>query len=84
MTLARLYNESLKVSSQIYDLCGSPDPDLPRIGLADVERAYVHVDYENEHDIKEEHKPLYEITERRSIKQRVKSLLGMSKKQNEE
>jgi hypothetical protein len=44
----------------------------------------VHVDYENEHDIKEEHKPLYEITERRSIKQRVKSLLGMSKKQNDE
>jgi hypothetical protein len=64
--------------------CASPNPDLPRIGLADVERAYVHVDYENEHDIKEEHKPLYEITERRSIKQRVKSLLGMSKKQNEE
>jgi hypothetical protein len=44
----------------------------------------VHVDYENEHDIKEEHKPLYEITERRSIKQRVKYLLGMSKKQNDD
>ncbi|KAF1966882.1 hypothetical protein BU23DRAFT_592945 [Bimuria novae-zelandiae CBS 107.79] len=48
-------------------------------GLADVERAYVHVDYENEHDIKEEHKPLYEITERRSIKQRVKGLLSRNK-----
>lgn len=30
-------------------------------GLADVERAYVHVDYEHDHDIKEEHKPLYEV-----------------------
>lgn len=29
-------------------------------GLADVERAFVHVDYEHEHDIYEEHKPLYE------------------------
>jgi len=29
-------------------------------GLADVERAFVHVDYEDEHDIHEEHKPLYE------------------------
>ncbi|KAJ4287658.1 hypothetical protein N0V90_012361 [Kalmusia sp. IMI 367209] len=48
-------------------------------GLADVERAYVHVDYENDHDINEEHKPLYEITERRSIKQRVKELLSRKK-----
>jgi hypothetical protein len=46
-----------------------------------VERAYVHVDYENEHDINEEHKPLYEITERRSIKQRVKALLSRNKEQ---
>ncbi|KAH6647491.1 cation efflux family-domain-containing protein [Truncatella angustata] len=29
-------------------------------GLADVERAFVHVDYEDDHDINEEHKPLYE------------------------
>lgn len=28
-------------------------------GLADVERAFVHVDYEHDHDIHEEHKPLY-------------------------
>ena len=40
----------------------------------------MHVDYENEHDIKEEHKPLYEVTERRSIKQRVKELLSRSRK----
>ncbi|ORY17923.1 cation efflux family-domain-containing protein [Clohesyomyces aquaticus] len=49
-------------------------------GLASVERAYVHVDYEDQHDIHEEHKPLYEITERRSIKKRVKELLSFSKK----
>jgi hypothetical protein len=52
------------------------------IGLADVERAYVHVDYENDHDIHEEHKPLYEVTAKRSIKQRVKELLSLSKKQD--
>lgn len=49
-------------------------------GLADVERAYVHVDYEDEHDIKEEHKPLYEITQQRSIKERVKALKYIFKK----
>ncbi|KAF1997169.1 hypothetical protein P154DRAFT_537315 [Amniculicola lignicola CBS 123094] len=50
-------------------------------GLADVERAYVHVDYEDEHDIKEEHKPLYEVTASRSIKQRVKELFNRNKKE---
>jgi hypothetical protein len=49
-------------------------------GLADVERAYVHVDYENDHDIKEEHKPLYEITQQRSIKERVQALKYIFKK----
>ncbi|KAI0175179.1 cation efflux family-domain-containing protein [Pestalotiopsis sp. NC0098] len=29
-------------------------------GLGDVERAFVHVDYEDDHDIHTEHKPLYE------------------------
>ncbi|KAF2655690.1 hypothetical protein K491DRAFT_778516 [Lophiostoma macrostomum CBS 122681] len=52
-------------------------------GLADVERAYVHVDYENEHDPYEEHKPMYDQTARRSIKQRVKELLSRSKKDSE-
>lgn len=50
------------------------------LGLADVERAYVHVDYEHDHDIHEEHKPMYEVTQSRSIKQRVKELLSLSKK----
>lgn len=54
----------------------------PCTGLADVERAYVHVDYEDEHDINEEHKPMYDNTERRSIRQRVKELLSFSKKDN--
>ncbi|KAK6068230.1 cation efflux family protein [Seiridium cupressi] len=31
-------------------------------GLADVERAFVHVDYEYEHDVHEEHKPLFDRT----------------------
>ena len=29
-------------------------------GLADVERAFVHVDYDYAHDIHEEHRPLYD------------------------
>lgn len=29
-------------------------------GLALVERAFVHVDYEHAHNVHEEHKPLYE------------------------
>jgi hypothetical protein len=49
-------------------------------GLADVERAYVHVDYENDHDIKEEHKPLYEVTQQRSIKERMQALKYIFKK----
>lgn len=59
--------------------CGLPQTNS-NTGLANVERAYVHVDYENEHDIKEEHKPLYEVTQKRSIRQRVKELLRRSKK----
>lgn len=40
----------------------------------------MHVDYEDEHDIREEHKPLYEVTQKRSIKERVRSMLRFSKK----
>jgi divalent metal cation (Fe/Co/Zn/Cd) transporter len=49
-------------------------------GLADVERAYVHVDYEDEHDIKEEHKPLYEVTQSRTIKERTMALMYLFRK----
>jgi hypothetical protein len=31
--------------------------------LSDVERAFVHVDYDGLHDVSEEHKPLYEARE---------------------
>jgi len=37
-------------------------------GLADVERAFVHIDYEHEHDIHEEHKPLYVKKPKRTLK----------------
>jgi len=49
-------------------------------GLADVERAYVHVDYEDEHDIHEEHKPLYEVTQKRTIGERAKALMYLFRK----
>jgi hypothetical protein len=52
------------------------------IGLADVERAYVHVDYEDEHDIKEEHKPLYEVTQKRTIKEKAKALFYLFQKKD--
>jgi len=44
-------------------------------GLADVERAFVHVDYEAEHDPHEEHKPLYdrERKKRRPLQDALKA-----------
>ncbi|KAJ6447297.1 Flavin-containing monooxygenase YUCCA6 [Purpureocillium lavendulum] len=44
-------------------------------GLADVERAFVHVDYESEHSIHEEHKPLYGTLKSRDLKSRLVSLV---------
>ncbi|KAH7046548.1 cation efflux family-domain-containing protein [Macrophomina phaseolina] len=44
-------------------------------GLADVERAFVHVDYEHEHNVWEEHKPLYEPRQPRSFKQMLAQLV---------
>lgn len=53
-------------------------------GLADVERAFVHVDYEHDHDIAEEHKPLYEPrAKRRSIKEVLMSFKRSTKNQTE-
>jgi divalent metal cation (Fe/Co/Zn/Cd) transporter len=41
-------------------------------GLEDVERAFVHLDYEHEHDVHEEHKPPYEKKkEKRSLKDKL-------------
>lgn len=39
-------------------------------GLEDVERAFVHVDYEADHDVMEEHKPLHvKAAKRRPLKE---------------
>ncbi|KAK8037872.1 cation efflux family protein [Apiospora phragmitis] len=52
-------------------------------GLGDVERAFVHVDYDDDHDIHEEHKPLYEKNKkpRRSL---MEVLLGAKQKGDNE
>lgn len=51
-------------------------------GLADVERAFVHVDYDYEHDINEEHRPLYDIGgSGHSIRALVKRLFAKDKQQ---
>ncbi|KAK5652774.1 hypothetical protein OQA88_9630 [Cercophora sp. LCS_1] len=43
-------------------------------GLSDVERAFVHVDYEHDHDPHEEHKPLYEKVSKKT-KRSLKDVL---------
>jgi hypothetical protein len=52
-------------------------------GLADVERAFVHVDYEQEHNVHEEHKPLYETREPRgtgsTVWERVRGVMGSTR-----
>ncbi len=51
-------------------------------GLADVERAFVHVDYENEHDVNSEHKPLYE--KKQKNRKSLKDMLQAGKKRLED
>lgn len=50
-------------------------------GLADVERAFVHVDYDFEHDVFDEHKALYEKTKpktaRKPLAERVRGRLSI-------
>jgi len=54
------------------------------IGLADVERAFVHVDYDGTHDVSEEHKPLYEPEEAKEpLMHRVKEKLTFKSKKSE-
>lgn len=49
-------------------------------GLADVERAFVHVDYDAEHDIMEEHKRLYEEKEEKGpLTERLKTRFSRKK-----
>lgn len=46
-------------------------------GLADVERAFVHVDYDAEHDVGEEHKPLYDEKESKGpLSARIRGSVG--------
>ncbi|KAJ5597653.1 hypothetical protein N7537_007737 [Penicillium hordei] len=53
-------------------------------GLADVERAFVHVDYDYLHDVNEEHRPLYEIGgAKHSIRALVKRLWSKNKEPTE-
>lgn len=51
-------------------------------GLGDVERAFVHVDYESQHDIGTEHKALYEPRKKRRTLKEV--LLSFRKKTKDE
>lgn len=48
-------------------------------GLADVERAFVHVDYENDHNVHEEHKPLYENGQLKTLRDYFRSFLRKSR-----
>ncbi|OQE42978.1 hypothetical protein PENCOP_c003G05673 [Penicillium coprophilum] len=49
-------------------------------GLADVERAFVHVDYDYMHDVNEEHRPLYDVDgAKHSIRDLVKRLWSKNK-----
>ncbi|CAG8032444.1 unnamed protein product [Penicillium salamii] len=54
-------------------------------GLADVERAFVHVDYDYEHDINEEHRPLYDIGgPGHSIRALLKRVFAKKKQQTDD
>lgn len=50
-------------------------------GLGDVERTFVHVDYENDHDINTEHKALYE---KKAKRKSLKDMLLAGKKKIED
>ncbi|KAH9886559.1 hypothetical protein F4778DRAFT_786660 [Xylariomycetidae sp. FL2044] len=52
-------------------------------GLSDVERAFVHVDYDHDHDPYEEHKPLYEKKQQQT-RRSLKDILLFRKKEGEE
>ena len=50
-------------------------------GLSDVERAFVHVDYEDSHDITTEHKALYEaktVEAKAPLSERIKQMFTRS------
>lgn len=78
MMLPRASRGRSKVSSDPPNLCQSSNPHS--LGLGDVERAFVHVDYEDDHDINEEHKPLFEKKAKTS-KRTLKEILLRTKKE---
>jgi hypothetical protein len=47
------------------------------LGLEDVERAFVHIDYDHEHDPHEEHKPVHE---KRKPKRQLKEVMQSARK----
>ncbi|KAI1913825.1 hypothetical protein LOZ58_000231 [Ophidiomyces ophidiicola] len=54
-------------------------------GLAAVERAFVHVDYEDDHNIHEEHKPLFDpatYQQPRTVKEWLRDVLSGKRNQN--
>ena len=52
--------------------------------MADVERAFVHVDYDGIHDVSEEHKPLYEPEEPKApLVERVREKLRFKSRTDE-
>ncbi|KAI1073436.1 cation efflux family-domain-containing protein [Whalleya microplaca] len=69
-------NVPLKVS---HDVSQSLQRKLE--GLSDVERAFVHVDYDDDHDIHQEHKPLYE---KKKNRRSLKDILLFRKKEGQE
>ncbi|PMD47491.1 hypothetical protein L207DRAFT_628126 [Hyaloscypha variabilis F] len=71
--------ERLKVT---HDVAEKPQRKLE--GLADVERAFVHVDYDGNHDVSEEHKPLYELEEPKApLMERVREKLRLKSRTEE-
>ncbi|KAK0388411.1 hypothetical protein NLU13_4655 [Sarocladium strictum] len=53
-------------------------------GLGDVERAFVHVDYEDDHDPHEEHKPLFDKQEKKQKRTLKERLLRIKKETDPE
>ena len=75
-TLQRKLEGELGVPGNSTRFPAHADAAVP--GLGSVERAFVHVDYDDDHDPHEEHKPLYEKNRpRRTLKE---VLLGAKKK----
>lgn len=76
MMSARHYNASLKVGPHLPNSksnCYRIWELTSNLGLSDVERAFVHVDYEDAHDVATEHKALYEVLEpKEPLSKRIK------------